>query len=62
MSIRLACDQCGKDAETLFEIRAVVASREGQFYRSDYADSQVHWECIVPFVGRRDAENNEVPF
>lgn len=63
MSVRLVCDQCRTDAETLHEIRPIGVSRgEQSTYRSEYVTAQVHWECIVPFVGRRDAEMEEVPF
>lgn len=63
MTIQLVCDQCGQPAETLQEIRPVGVSRADQNpWRSEYVTAQLHWECIVPFVGRRDAADKEPPF
>ena len=63
MSVQLTCDQCGKVASDLFEIRPIVVAHGAvETYRTEWVTGQVHWECIVPFVGRKDAEHEECPF
>jgi len=63
VSVELICDQCGKADEWLHEIRGVGAMYgRGELHRGDHPEGQVHWECIVPFVQRKDAEKEECPF
>lgn len=63
MSIQLTCDQCGKVADWLHEIRSVGGMYgRSEVNRADYPIGQLHWECIVPFIQRKDAEKEECPF
>ena len=60
MSIKLSCDQCGKDSWHLNEIRTV--SVQGDEVYREFSLAHLCWECIVPWVNRRDAEKEEIPF